>query len=372
MKNKVIIVAFIILIYVPNIIWALWGAELAGKNSENRALAEKPMFSLENISEYPGLYENYYNDHLPFKNQAVKFQSYSDYIVFKSTDSKKVILGENGWLFYRSAEVAPLADEKPIDDYQGINKYDADEKQIILDNINDVDKFLEEKGIEFSVLMCPNKENIYGEYLPDEIKKVDEQRKIDDLIAFLDINTDVEILYPYDGLMKNKDSYLLYYKYDTHWNELGGFIAAQEIRNYYQGERSEITDFEVIESTSQPPRDLAGMLNMGDYFNDDAKYVVSGYKSDIVLNLIESTPDGILHVFNSNATDGRRVMIIRDSYGEALIPYVSKDFKDVIFVHRNGFDQGFIDVYKPDIVIYEVVERATDDIYDLKKIFQLN
>lgn len=372
MKNKVLIISFLVLLYVPNVVWALWGNVLVGENSENRVLAEKPEFSLENISEYPSLYENYYNDHLPFKNQAVKFQLYSDYIIFKSTDSKKVVLGEDRWLFYRSAEVEPLADEKPIDDYQGINKYEDHEKHIILDNISAVDEFLSNKNIDFSVLICPNKENIYGEYLPDSIHKIEEQTKIDDLIAFLDENTGVEILYPYEQLKNNKDNYMLYYKYDTHWSELGGFIAAQEIREYYQGERNEITEFEVAESASIPPRDLAGMLNMSEYFDDDVKYTVSGYKDDIRVNLIESTPDGVLHVFNSTAADDRRVMIIRDSYGEALMPYVCKDFKDVIYVHRNGFDQGFIDVYQPDIVIYQVVERATDDMYDLTKIFQLN
>lgn len=370
MKNKVLIVFFLVLLYMPKVIWAFWGTELQGENSENRVLADKPVFSLEQISNYPGLYENYYNDHLPFKNQAVELMSYIDYVVFNSTDSKKVIIGKEGWLFYRSAEVEALADEKPIEDYQGINKYNDNEKQIILDNITDVDSFLKERDIEFSILICPNKENVYSEYLPEGIRKVDETKKIDDLISFLNNNTEVGIIYPYEELVKYKDEYLLYYKYDTHWNDLGGFIAAQEIREYYKKEKNEITEFEIVESPYEPPSDLAGMLNMNDYF-DDVRYMVLGYKDDVVSNLIEYSEDGVSHVYNSNATDDRRVLVVRDSYGEALMPYVSKEFKNVIYVHRNGFDQGFIDVYQPDIVIYQVVERATDDMYDMKIIFGL-
>ncbi len=371
MKNKILIVVFLILIYIPSVIWTIFGSELVGESSENRALAQKPVFNVKNISEYPIQYENYYNDHLPFKNQAVKLQANIDYRIFKSTDSKKVILGKEGWLFYRSAEIEALADEKPIDDYQGINKYTESDKQIILDNLTTVDKFLEERDIEFSILICPNKENVYSEYLPEGIRKVDETSKVEDLITFLNDNTTIGVIYPYDEIMSCKDDYLLYYKYDTHWNELGGFVAAQEIREYYQGKKNEITEFEIVKSSSEPPRDLAGMLNMNGYFNDDVKYVISGYKDDVGINLIEYSDDGVSHVFNSNASDKRRVLVIRDSYGEALMPHISKDFENVIYVHRNGFDQGFIDVYQPDIVIYQVVERATDDMYDMKMIFQI-
>ena len=372
MKNKIIIIIFLILLYIPSFIWFLFGDKMVGENLENRTLASKPLFEIDNISDYPVLYEAYYNDHLPFKNYAVKFVSYTDYKLFKTVTSNKVILGDDNWLFYKSAEEVALDDEKPIDDYQGINKYGETEKQLIFDNIETVNSFFKGRDIEFSILICSNKESIYHEYLPNSIKQIDNTRKIDELILYLNNNSTVPVLYPYDELMEKKDMFPLYYKYDTHWNELGGFIAAQEIVECYKGEKTDISKCKIVESELEPPRDLAGMLNMNDVFDDDVRYCVNDYKDNVNLNLIESTPDGILHVYNSNATDKRRIMVIRDSYGEALMPYLSKEFSDVIYVHRNGFDQGFIDVYQPDIVVYQVVERATNDLFDLKMIFQLN
>lgn len=371
MRKKLLISMFVLTLFVPSVAWKCVKGYINTETTENRALSEKPELTLANISSYPEEYEEYYNDHLAFKSQLVNLRSLIDYKLLDVVDSEKVLLGKDNWLFYKSAGVEELADEQPIADYQGINKYTEEEMQGIMQNIKDVDEWLENRNIEFSILICPNKEHIYSEYLPNSILQIEDECKADALVNYLEVNTDVPIIYPLSELEDNKYSYQLYYKYDTHWNSLGGFIAEQSIRAQYTGEKESIDKFNVASEEGGAPKDLAGMINLVNYFNDDSYYYVDNYKPDVNMNLIEKSEDGVLDVYNSNAEDQRRVLVIRDSYGEALMSYLPKDFENVIFVHRGGFDYGFIDVYQPDIVIYQVVERATNDMYDLKHIFGL-
>lgn len=370
MRKKIFIILFLALLVGPSFVWMCVSGYVDSNNTENRALAEKPQLILANLIDYPSQYEQYYNDHLPFKNELVELYALLNYRLFNVIESEKVLLGKDNWLFYKSAGVEELSDELPIADYQGINKYSEEELILFKENINVVNNYLAERNIDFSVLICPNKENIYSEYLPKDIIQVDSVSKADMLTNYLRENTEVPIIYPLDQLEHYRNKYQLYYKYDTHWNNLGGFVAEQEIKKLYLG-TSESLDEYTVASTEEALKDLAIMVSMPNEFNDDEYYYVEDYKPEVYVNLLEQSADGVSHVFNSNAENKERVMVIRDSYGEALMGYLPKDFENVIFVHRNGFDRGFIDVYQPDIVIYQVVERATNDILDLKTIFGL-
>ena len=52
--------------------------------------------------------------------------------------------------------------------------------------------------------------------------------------------------------------------------------------------------------------------------------------------------------------------MVRDSYSQVLIPYLLNTFDEVIVVPhpKMVFDGTLLDKYKPDIVIYEFVERS--------------
>lgn len=368
-KNKVLIIAFIILLVLPNVVWKCICGYINTETTENRTLVSRPELILKGISCYPNQFEEYYNDHLAFKNIIVNYNAIFNYKVFHIINSEKVLLGKDNWLFYKTAGVDELEDEQPISDYQGINKYTIDEKKSIAKNIQNVDTYLKQQGIDFCMLICPNKEQIYSENLPSSIKKINEKCKAEELVEYLNDNIDVPVLYPVKELMNEKKNYQLYYKYDTHWNELGGFIGEQKIRGLYQNNTEQLSNYNITEMSKDVPKDLAGMLNMNEQFMDDKYYTVSDYKTNVTAQLIDKSDDGMLHAFNSDANDKRTILVVRDSYGEALMGYLSKDFQNVIFIHRSVFNQGYIDLYKPDIIVYEIVERATNDIYDLGDIF---
>ena len=59
------------------------------------------MLSIQGISQYPGLYDAYFNDHLAFKNPLVAFVKLADIRVFGEVSSDAVLMGKDGWMFYK-------------------------------------------------------------------------------------------------------------------------------------------------------------------------------------------------------------------------------------------------------------------------------
>ena len=57
-----------------------------------------------------------------------------------------------------------------------------------------------------------------------------------------------------------------------------------------------------------------------------------------------------------------KVLVFRDSFTEAMLPYLSETFGEVEYIWNHNFNsyQDKIREYKPDIVIHEMVERYID------------
>lgn len=365
--KKIFIILFVCILIGPSIIWMGIKDYIKTETTENRVLAEKPELALNNLENFPSKYENYYNDHLPFKGQAVKLKSYMDYKLFNYIDSDKVLLGKRNWLFYRGNGI----NELPINDYQGINYYSEEKKEKIKKNVQSVNNELKKKGIDFSIMICPNKEHIYHEYLPDTIFKVNKKCRADLLVEHLEKETNVPIIYPVQDLEEEKNNQL-YYKYDTHWNRLGGFVGEQCIRRLYQGKYDSLGKQNIRIEQRNPVTDLANMINLQSEFKDDKNFYVDDYKKNVVVEIRDFTENYYLKVYHSNAPDKRKVMVLRDSYGEAMMDYLAKDFRDVIFIHRDIFKKEDIETFQPDIIIYQMVERATDSMLQLEKKFGIN
>lgn len=155
-------------------------------NTENRTLAEKPNLNIRNLVTYPSLYETYYNDHLPLKSWFVNINSKWKFYVFDTSPSNKVIKGKDNWLFYNSN-----GDGDTLADYLGTNHYTRDDLEIIKTALTEKETFLRSSNKEFYVLICPNKSQIYSEYMPRYFIKQDNQSRTDILVDYLKANTNL-------------------------------------------------------------------------------------------------------------------------------------------------------------------------------------
>ena len=366
LKNKfgVILILFLCFLIMPNIIYRIFYKNFDHANYENRTLASKPILVLTNINEYPKKYEEYFNDYLPFRNELVKLKNLNDIFIFKNIIYGGVLLGKDKWLFPKGAN--------STERYIGIEKYNFTEKELkkAKNNLIHFRDELKKKNIDFIFMVCPDKQFIYSEYMPDYIKRKSIKSGTDIFVEYIKNNTDIKVVYPKEELLKYKDKYQLYYKYDTHWNNLGAYISYSELMkslNIYVNNIDNVN----IKSLNRNERfnfdihfynDMANVFSLGKikYYNDDKTYILSNY---IIKNYETNYYISIENFsFNSKSYKSKNnIIIIRDSYIMGMLDYIATGFKQSEFIHIDSFKNKNITEYKPDIVVFESVERYLKD-----------
>lgn len=358
-KNKfgVILILFLCFLIMPNIIYRMFYKNFDHTNYENRTLASKPILVLTNINEYPKKYEEYFNDYLPFRNELVKLKNLNDIFVFKNIIYGGVLLGKDKWLFIKSANL----NEK----YIGIEEYNFTEKELekAKNNLIHFRDELKNKNIDFIFMVCPDKQFIYSEYMPDYIKRKSTKNDTDIFVEYIKNNTDIKVVYPKEELLKYKDKYQLYYKYDSHWNSLGAYIGYTELTRILNIDNKSIESFKILEFDSSSVdrtlnvfyNNISKMLSLNNikYFRDDIIYILEDYKYTLTNDFELWRENKVLRfdLYNSN-----NIMIIRDSYFFEVLHYMSKGFKQVEYIHSDYFKNENIAEYKPNVVVFESVE----------------
>ncbi|TXJ52769.1 alginate O-acetyltransferase AlgX-related protein [Brachyspira aalborgi] len=353
LKNKfgVILILFLCFLIMPNIIYRIFYKNFDHTNYENRTLASKPIFMSTNINEYPKKYEEYFNDYLPFRNELVKLKNLNDIFVFKNIISDRVLLGKNKWLFTKNVN--------SIGKYMGIERYyfTKEELEVAKNNLIHFRDELKKKNIDFILMVCPDKQFIYSEYMPDYIKRKSIKSGTDIFVEYIKNNIDIKVVYPKEELLKYKDKYQLYYKYDNHWNNLGAYIGYSELMkslNIYVDNINNVN----IKSLSANERfnfdiyhynDMANMLSLSKikYYNDDKAYIISNYITKNYDTNYYISWDNFS--FNSKSYKSKdNIMIIRDSYAMNMYDYIATGFKQSEFIYIDTFKNKNITEYNPD------------------------
>lgn len=365
-KNKfgVILILFLCFLIMPNIIYRIFYDSFGHINYENRTLASKPILVLTNINEYPKKYEEYFNDYLPFRNELVKLKNLNDIFIFKNSLYHKVLVGKERWLFYTVYNLT----EK----YIGIEEYNFTEKELekAKNNLIHFRDELKKKNIDFIFMVCPDKQFIYSEYMPNYIKRKSIKSGTDIFVEYIKNNTDIKVVYPKEELLKYKDKYQLYYKYDSHWNSLGAYIGYTELTRILNIDNKSIESFKILEfdsayrnsnkDSSLFYNDIARMVSLNDIkkFRDDIIYILEDYKYTIT-NITDDWSLSRISNYNlDNFKNNRNILIIRDSYSFEMMDYIITTFKQSEFIHIETFKNKNIIEYKPDIVVFEFVERG--------------
>lgn len=352
--SKAYCIAFILLFLFPTILFEIAKPYIDTSNSEQRAAAQKPVLSLQTLEEYPQQFEEYYNDHLPFRTQLVRANNALFLNVFKQSPVDKVIMGKDGWLFFNPRG----KDGDPIADYQGTGLLMDYQLEGIADNLIQTRDKLRGLGKEFVLLVAPNKASLYGDaFLPDQYIKGNGYTLGDQLVDYLRANTDLTVVYPKKVLqeaIQNDPDHIYYYKTDTHWNELGSYIGAAELLKVLGISMPELSELQIT-STDTFAGDLAKMTEQQSLFAYDYSYTVHGYTDHPATIIAEDSSD--FRQYRAENADERSVLIVRDSFSLALYPYLSSQFQNTTFVHRDAFSQDMLSDCPSDIVVVQIVER---------------
>lgn len=346
MKNYFVII-FFILIFLP--LTALpYTAHFQYEPNEARKLTTLPNIHLlfSQPTAFKTYFDNYLSDRIFFRSLAIKLHNYLYVRFFKSSPSSKVLIGQNGWLYYAGDDV--------FDDFTGKKIFSKDDLAKIKTNLERKKEWCDKNQSFFLFIITPNKETIYPEYLPTNIIPSTHGTKLDQVVNYLKNNhSKVEILDLREVLLKNKSKRLLFQRTDSHWNHYGAYLAYKEIINkleqnfpYVYEDMGDTLKFKTQENSG----DLARMLFLNDYFVENIPVLDESTKQ---------TPPAEYQIDSLSTA-----IFFRDSFADLLIPFISKHFKQITYplayasIDFDFFDKNIIAKNKPDVVIYQITERS--------------
>ncbi len=359
MKGKAFCIAFLIALLALPVSFVFSRNVIDTENYENREYAPFPAFSLKTFGVFPYGFERYLNDRLPYKNQLTRLNAqienaaglHNTVLQYYSTDP--VLHGKDGWLFYNAAGY-----ESTINDYLCNNLYDEAELQRIAAGYQALNDQYAAQGITFVLMIPTNKEQVYPEYMPDALQPVGTVSRTDQLVAYLREHTTVPVVYTKQALIDAKPEAQLFYKYDSHWNQCGGFVGEQLLREVLQGKKEDLSDYEIKVLPDRYIGDLATVSGLQDTLYEYPPEV-AGYQPGVTATLTsgEDSEEATMMSYVSDAPDQRRLLMIKDSFCYSMLPFLSKDFGETLFTTDSTLAKELIAERHPDIVVLEIVER---------------
>jgi len=313
-------------------------------------------------------------------------ESNINYLAYKvlniSMIKMKTIVGKDGFLFLGNFY------ESGIDKAQGKYKYNPKELSIWADNLKNIEEWYRARGIEFLLVVAPNKSSIYPDKLPSSIVYKKGQTITDDIVR-LAKDKNITLLDIRDILRDHRDDGRLYFKTDTHWNNLGSSIGYQttiKFLNKKYNKEYKIPRY-TMTKVKEGSGDLANFLKIKDILPKDFEinYLFSfkdnmqichGYidPTNFELKACSPTANRVVNIYaqdqyiiNKNALNDSKLLLIADSFSTAnSMPY-NATFATIWKLHQSRLYgkqlASFVEKNQPDIVIYQIVER---DLYTQK------
>ena len=263
----------------------------------------------------------------------------------------RIISGSDGWFFLKNSEfMLNLGNEVVLEAF-----YARLMHKLLLCR----DMYVKNKD-EFVFMICPEKNIIYKDYLPSgEYEKVVEvNRRIDGLVAYLRANSDLKIVYPKESISKISKYCQTYYKQDSHWNYLAGYIGAYELIkaiNPNEHSMKQAYEYDLIAGTRHIEGDLCY------YDGTEVEYFLDG-STNIKNNVVYVTADEFdnkkpIRVISNNPKDNRKVFFIRDSFSNSMMPAIEEYFAEESFLYIINNESYSEDFLTGDTFVIEIVDR---------------
>lgn len=381
----VFVVAAFALLLIPSA--GLLAQPLAGdavpETTENRELEPWPELVQDdgtiNVSYLPEL-GAWFEDHFAFRTLLVDTDARLYAGLFGVSTTDQVVVGDNGWLYYGGT----------IEDYQ--NKTPLRERQArnIAVNMRMMQDYCQAQGANFALVIAPNKNELYPESMPYYYPSVDDAsmellaRELEEAgvswVNLFDLWADEE------SAANDAAQTLLYFKGDSHWNEKGALVAHDAIASSLGLSTLGVSLNDFIERDDYVG-DLATMIYPVSA-DTEANWYVAGVndgsgeagtaRSGNLWRYVEgssvedSTVRTNLAADSANALDGfaaqsrqaasnnGNLLMLRDSFGNSLLPYFASEFESATFSKMIPYDLLSLQSGGISSVIVERTQRHVD------------
>ena len=351
-RKRQIAVLFVFFILAPSVT-GMFGIGVLSESVEKRRFADWPPIpvSLEQALSYSARIDDYLQDRFGMKRLLLFLPALKYYVGGERIEGNWII-GRDRWLFtaYDGAIPKHLGKQcmTPAEGAEWVKLVKASKDAT------------ERLGGRFLLVIAPDKQSIYPEYLPKWVAhnpgKCD--RYLQAVTAFR--SAGIAVVDARAALLSAKKDGRVYFKNDTHWNDTGAYTTYLSIRNAF-GWAGAVPDMEARRET-KVGGDIIGALNL-DYIEEPTVtyvgYLPKDYENPEPLHNVYSKVQATFrsHILPGAGNRGR-VLIVGDSYSIGLRKFLLQEAREVAWTDRRwGREQDAIKKLRPNWVVMEIAER---------------
>ena len=334
------LIVFIVILAIPSLGMFIFGAS-ESENGEELAMpvlySEEEGFNKEYLQQLGALFESRF----ALRQQMVTAYSQITGKIFDTSSQSGVITGTGDWLFYSDS----------LPDYQRTNILTDRQLHNAVRNLELVDEYCGNSGIEFLFVIAPNKNTLYPEYMPYYLvpgEGPSNRELLDDLLTDTQVNfTDFG---RYDTFLDPDAVY--YFHRDSHWNNVGAAIASSSILSSLGVPHHDYSSDGTY--IGEPHRgDLEQMI----YPTDSASEYETVF--DVMPSFTYDAPVESNFDFRigTSGSGESSLLMYRDSFGSALVPFMAEPFGHAFFSRSNSCQITDFISNNPDFLVMEKAER---------------
>lgn len=331
---------------------------------ENRYATSLPALEAnwESVKTFPPRMESYFTDRFALREKIISARNILSFVGLHCSGTPDVLIGPDGWLDYRG--------DGNLTSFLNRDLFTEEEVARVGSEIEARRQWLARRGIQFLFMIAPDKSSLYPS-MPAYFTHKPGPTREDQLLHYLRTHTKVETVDLRAAIktaMRKHPKTLLYWKTDSHWNELGAYTAYcsifDKLKQWFPQMR---TPSARCREQYEFSGDLSKIGGLMPWVHEQGPKLVAGsgikawhersdYKTvhNTMPEAAEPRRTTLTEVDDASLP---RAVILHDSFMLALQPFLSYNFKRSLNLWCYGFPLETILAEKPDIVIEEEVER---------------
>jgi hypothetical protein len=323
---------------------------------EQRVRASRPQLDdvFRSPAEFPREMDAYLRDHVGWRYRFVQLHHWIKFGWLGESPSDALLVGRDGWLF--------LADDYGLESYRAEDPFDADELDAWAALLGDAENWLADLDATLVVVLAPGKPSIYESHLPDPIRRAPRRTRADAWVEHL--REDVHLVDLRTPLLEAAKERRVYHQLDTHWNGDGAVVAYRAVLAELRALGVERIDAPALEHIREEKTgDLSRMLHPGASPTELQVAVRPQSARAVPASFADSSRAGepsarhTPQAFEIANASLPTAVIFRDSFGTALVPLLSENFRRSVWHWSRVLDPERIEAERPDVVILEIAER---------------
>ena len=343
--------------------------DTAFSDTENRMLQQKPVFSWADLADgrFMGNFEKYQTDQFILRREWIRLQTAADRLLGKNK-SGDVYLGEGQLL----EEPSKLSEN-------------------VWENLDAIGAFCRNQtGVKCYLMLVPDAASVQREKLPAYAPVADQAEQLEEIRSYLEKKENPVTEIPLYEMLREHREEALYYRTDHHWTTLGARYAYQSAAGLMGLPGAENGEEKKLYPVSDSFQGTLAARSGYRVPDDTIEVYWPDQEEDLVVTYVqEQTKSASLYAaeklktrdkygmfLNGNhplteirtmASTGRKLLLIKDSYANCFVPFLTGDFEEIVLVDpRYYYDSaeklmkqyGFTDV----LFLYNLNTFLEDDV----------